>query len=346
MKVTVLSAPSKKQVGLTKLVRVLNSATDDVSLITGNFVEDLPEGVKLVNIPTLLVKEDESYIRKAIRLLLIQFTASAALARVPSGPVIIFRPIVFLLPTLIVKLLRRKIFVIMTGYSEEVWKVKGDRFRQLMKFTKWVNLNLADKIVIYHKDLISGWDLDRYRDKIEATNYLYADLKKFKPTRFLADREYDVGYIGRISEEKGILNLIDALALLPNIKRLVIGGYPKGNSLKGLTITGWLPHSEIPFHLNSIKVLILPSYSEGLPNIVLEAFACGTPVLLPEVGALKSILGSTGIFMPDNRPETIVDYITDSLNQDYLEQKSKEARQFVERNFTFEKIVKDWRALI
>jgi len=113
-------------------------------------------------------------------------------------------------------------------------------------------------------------------------------------------------------------------------------------SLQGEGITARV---DLPNHLNQLRLLVLPSYTEGLPNIMLEAMACGTPVLATPVGAIPDVIidGKTGFIMENNSPECIAENVKRALNSPDLEQIAEAGRRFVEENFTFEKVVENWK---
>lgn len=114
--------------------------------------------------------------------------------------------------------------------------------------------------------------------------------------------EFIVGYVGRLSTEKGVNHLIDAICSLRKTgtaaRALIIGDGPQRNELERMAqrnglgdhilFTGF--QSDIPSWLPSLDIFVLPSLTEGTPMALLEAMAAGVPVVASRVGGVPKLI--------------------------------------------------------
>ena len=265
-----------------------------------------------------------------------------------------------ILPMLVAKILQRKVVLIIGGSMEKELAFKNDSLAKILIPIKKINCNISDIIILYSKNLIKEWNLKRYINKISIAHRHYLDFNKFKIQKLLGDRERVVGYIGRLSEEKGILNFIQAIPKVldkEDVHFMIVGNgtqldeikyFINKNGLIGkVKILCEAPHDDIPRYLNELKLLVLPSYTEGLPNIILEAMACGTPVLATPIGAIPDIVKDfkTGFLLRNNSPECIAESIIKALHYTKLDEIVKNALELVCKKFNYEVAVKKWEKI-
>jgi len=267
-----------------------------------------------------------------------------------------------LLPMLTAKLFRAKVALALAGYLEKESEFRKNILYKPFSVLKRINCRLADRIVIYSPRLIEDWRLERHKDKILIAHEHFLDFAKFSMQRPLGQRHSLLGYIGRLDPEKGILNLLEAIPRIlekDDDATFLIGGdgplRPKVEERLNQTkpgsrasFAGWISHDDMPEYLNKLKLFILPSYTEGISNIMLEAMACGTPVLATPVGAIPDIIkdGETGFITEDNSPECLTANIMRALNHPELERIADNGRALVEREFTCDKTVEGYRKVL
>ncbi len=158
-----------------------------------------------------------------------------------------------------------------------------------------------------------------------------------------------LGTVGRLNYEKGIDRLLDQLGTIAGrVKKLtyfVIGDGPLRETLEkqakrlGLSdrvvFCGW--RRPMQSWYEAMDVLVLPSRTEGLPNVVLEAMAMGVPVAATDVGGVGDLLegGRYGVILPDEAnlwAELMIDLLIDRDKREHL---ANEALKQVSNNFTF-----------
>ena len=120
------------------------------------------------------------------------------------------------------------------------------------------------------------------------------DCELFRPMnieRFdnIQDRTIHVGWVGnskwQINDLKGINTIIK-----PAVEDLKVEGYKVELDILDRNFK-MIPHSEMPDYYKNIDIYICASLCEGTPNPVLEAMACGVPVISTDVGIVKEVFG-------------------------------------------------------
>jgi glycosyltransferase involved in cell wall biosynthesis len=361
------------QLYLGMFSRILAGGSGDVVVVTGNYYpEEKPAGVRVINVASPVVKSvSESVLSKVCRLLLAQFTLSMSLLRVRGRigtVVVLFGRGSVILPTLVAKILRKRIIIVATGsesqsLGEMYGGLPGRAFSWLTLMLENINCRLADVITVGSPGMVEAMSLQKCRGKVVTGVQLhYLDVERFRIQRGIEERDCIIGYIGRLSAEKGVLELAEAIPLIsakvPDARFLIVGDGPLRGEMMGrleqascsdlVDFTGWVPYERIPELLNTMKIHILPSHTEALGGTNLEAMACGTISVVNSVGGLPDVVtdGLTGFLLMDNSPRTIADTTTEMLRRADLEGIQRNARLFVEENFGYERVVGQWRQVL
>ena len=105
---------------------------------------------------------------------------------------------------------------------------------------------------------------------------------------------------GNLIPLKGQGLVIDALRTLPDVGLLIAGRGPDADRLAAqiaaagldhrVRLLGALPHEQLPALFAAADVVALPSLSEGLANVWVEALACGTPLVITDVGGAREVV--------------------------------------------------------
>ena len=163
------------------------------------------------------------------------------------------------------------------------------------------------KIRVLGSGSSNGIDPDAYLE----SNFSGSEPKKLKNGLGLVDDVPVIGFVGRLSADKGILILSEARRILSaagvDHQLLVVGGNDPGQdssalitpgiNVRNAIITGHV--TDLRLHYQLMDVLCLPTYREGFPNVVLEAGASGVPTVTTDAtGAIDSVVDKvTGLIV-------------------------------------------------
>jgi glycosyltransferase involved in cell wall biosynthesis len=266
---------------------------------------------------------------------------------------------ILLLPIVTAHLFRKKVFTMLAGDPIKSHISGNDPLVFGIKWLNFFSCEFADRIIAYDERIISDYALERWTGKIVIARQHLIDLTSFKIKKEYLSRECIVGYVGRFNEEKGILHLVQAVPDIviknPEVKFLFIGHGPlqntieqfivKNNLTDTINLTGWVSHDILADYLNTMKLLVIPSDTEGLPNVMIEAMACGTPVLATSVGVIPTFIktGETGFILENNSPPCIASNIIKLMADEKTADVIENAHRLIQNEFQFEKRVEEFK---
>jgi glycosyltransferase involved in cell wall biosynthesis len=158
-----------------------------------------------------------------------------------------------------------------------------------------------------------GVDVERFRPDPEARRRVRESLqwKDVGPPV--------VGFLGRFVPEKGLETLMDALEECRRPWRaLLVGGGPlkddavtfRAAQMDRVRVVTGVPHDQVPAYLNAMDLLCAPSettprWREQFGRMLVEAMACGVPVIGSDSGEIPHVIGDAGVVVPERDPEAL-----------------------------------------
>jgi len=167
----------------------------------------------------------------------------------------------------------------------------------------------------------------------------------------ISSEERVIIFVGHLLRDKGVFELADAFIQLnskhSDLHLVFVGEGPEYQALNEIIFSNGLDnkihlvgrklHSEIPRWLSAADMLVLPSYHEGLPNVVLEAMACSLPVVATKVGGIpEAINKDNGILVDRKDVSSLVRGIGELLKDERrCREMGERGREIVEEKFTW-----------
>jgi glycosyltransferase involved in cell wall biosynthesis len=191
-------------------------------------------------------------------------------------------------------------------------------------------LNQADAAIAGNEEAVAVWRAKGFTRPMPVIPQFGVDPEVFRPVEPLArpaggTTPFVVGYAGRLVAEKGVDLLLRALALLPGeVRAHVVGSGPERTRLGRLaaelgltarvTWTPLVPSAEMPGVLAGFDCLVLPSrtrpnWKEQFGRVLIEAMACGVPVVGSNSGELPKVIGDAGCLFPEGDAPALAEQV-------------------------------------
>jgi len=159
--------------------------------------------------------------------------------------------------------------------------------------------------------------------------------------------------VGRLAHEKGYDYLLKALVGLGDVKLTLVGSGPDERELKELAtnlkvsvnFTGRLDKREIINKLQNSDIFILPSLQEGMSNAVLEAMACGLPIITTDTGGSEELIRDNGYIVEKKNPSALKEAIEKYLNDNKLIKEHGENSRKRAQEMSWESVAEEYYRL-
>lgn len=228
------------------------------------------------------------------------------------------------------------------------------------------------------EDIISSYGIDKNKISVAYAGYdsekfkvlasrsgQSAKLKVEKMNKVLLriKRKYKTGddyiiYIGTLQPRKNLIRLIEAFARIEGDLKLVIVGKTTGEGKQGwkfqeiletpkklgveerVKFLGFVPTEDLPYLLSGSLTFTLPSLWEGFGIPVLEAMACGIPVIVSNVSSLPEVVGDAGLLVDPYSIDQIEQAIRTIVSDKKLGEKYSKAGIEQAKKFSWEKMTR------
>ena len=225
------------------------------------------------------------------------------------------------------------------------------------------SLNQCNKAIAVSADLAEkmkflGINEDKIvivRNAVDTERFKHSKNMELRHKYLIGENEILILFVGYLDIFKGIFELVDAFYEInkenKNVKLMMVGTGPKEGELKNkvsqwnlesyVIFTGAVPNTEIHSYYQMGDVFVLPSYTEGFPLSILEAMACGLPVVVTNVGGIREVIknGENGFIIPPKNKKVLTSKLRIFINESTLRKKfAKKSLEIVIKFSVNEKI--------
>ncbi|MCJ7634053.1 glycosyltransferase [Candidatus Bathyarchaeota archaeon] len=329
--------------------------------LRGNMPDGLSEEVEFyeIGVPEAMIKPSNNMVLSALSFLLEQLIATLSIVMLSKRiSFVLFSHCMMPIPMLISRILRKNVIVYMAGIPLPV-NPKNNLSRRATSIVEDLCYRSANCVLVISSYLRKQYPLNKYSNKTFEAPLRICDKKFFTNFNYStsSDRGNVVGFISRLSWEKGITEFVRSIPYVRSKRNdvtfLIVGDGPLRNQVLSevsrleasgrVAVIPWT--DRVASYLRKLRLLVLPSRTEGIPSVILEAMACGTPVLVTPVGGLAGLFvdGRNGFLLNNTNPEYLARKILEILDRSDLDDITNNAYRLLHNSFGEGSVLKAWK---
>ena len=161
-------------------------------------------------------------------------------------------------------------------------------------------IKVADKVIVIDKFSYNTLKKSGFTKIQLIPNFLSPEVNDIINDSNITRKRRTILFVGHVVLNKGVFELVEACKSIENINLILAGHVSLENKerIKSIVngdtnwieITGEISYSQVIKQMLSCDVFCLPTYTEGFPNVVIEAMACGCSIIASGVGAIPEML--------------------------------------------------------
>lgn len=181
------------------------------------------------------------------------------------------------------------------GRIPQLANKRGWEWKLLLKV-----ISIADTAIVMDKMSFSTLEDNGYQNVVLIPNPISEEVRQIVEDTISKRVDRLLLFAGHCIPTKRVFELVRACKTIPNIRLRMIGAISDnvhkelteiaGNQNEWLEIKGQVSFKETIIEMKSCDIFVLPTYTEGFPNVILESMACGCPIIASSVGAIPEML--------------------------------------------------------